>query len=50
MTIHVAFKFLKNVVCREARNQKRVPQVRSTREETLRIELMVTSSYFNSKT
>lgn len=38
MTIHVAFKFLKNVVCREARNQKRVPQGRSARKKAIRID------------
>ncbi len=42
-------KFLKIKIDREARNQNRVPQVRSALEETVSIELPVISSKFNYK-
>lgn len=50
MTINVAFKFVKIVVIKEARNRKGVPQVGRTRKETVEIEVAVASSKFNNKT
>lgn len=44
MAIDVAFKLLKILVIKEARNQKIVPQLVSARKETVRVEMMVASS------
>lgn len=41
MAIDVVFKLLMIVVTKEARNLKGVPQVRSKRKETVRVEVMV---------
>lgn len=42
MAINVVFTFLM-IVVREARNQKRVPQVGSVRKETVRVGVSVAS-------
>lgn len=46
MTINVALKFLKILADRKVRSRKRVPYAR---EGTIKIELAVTFSNFNSK-
>lgn len=43
-------KFLKFVARREARNLKRFSKARGAREENIKIEHAVASSYFASKT
>lgn len=47
MAIVAAFKLLKIIVVRRARDRKRVPQITGAREEPIRIEVTVTFINFN---
>lgn len=38
MTIDVKFKFLKNIIIRKLRRRERVPHVRCTRKDSIRIK------------
>lgn len=50
MTIEVAFNFLKYVLVKKILNRNRVLQSRSTREETIKIELILLRfNNFNDK-
>lgn len=50
MAIDVVAKSLQIVDGRGARNKKKVPGTRNTREETIKIELAVAPNSFSSKT